>query len=283
MIEEYAIHIIVILGIYCLLGLSLNLVAGFGGILNLGHVAFFGIGTYTSALFSLKGTPLIICFILGGLFAGLAGFLLSFASTRLKKDYFALATLAFNFAIYSLILNLNSITGGAQGISGIPRILGVWISLAIMAALCLGCYFITKKVVKSGFGKSLQATRDNELLAESLGKNSLSIKSSALAFSAVVAGLAGSIYAHHIGFVNPSSLGLGETIFLLTIIIMGGIASLKGTMVAATVLILIPELLRFTEMPSSILGPARAIIYASLLLAVIAFRPKGLFGKIDLA
>lgn len=282
MIEAYLVHILILIGIYGILALSLNLALGYGGLLNLGHIAFFGIGAYTSAILSLHGAPLIIAFISSGLLTGLSGYLLSFASIKLKEDYLCLATLGFNFVIYSLMLNMDFLTKGAKGIAGIPRITGT-IYLIITTSLFLITYFVIQKLTKSDFGKSLQATRDHELLAQTLGKNTLLIKNKTMACSAFFAGIAGSIYAHYIGFIDPSTFGLGEIILLLTIVILGGLASLKGTILATIFLITLPELLRFIAIPSSILGPARAIIYALTLLLILMYRPRGILGKVDLA
>lgn len=283
MIEAYIIHILILIGIYGILALSLNFALGYGGLLNLGHIAFFGIGAYTSAILSLQGIPLIIAFGLSSLLAGLSGYLLSFASIKLKEDYLCLATLGFNFVIYSLMLNLDFLTKGAQGITGIPKIPGTLLYLVITFIIFVITYIIIQKLAKSSFGKSLQATRDNELLAQTIGKNTLLIKNKTIACSAFFAGIAGSLYAHYIGFIDPSTFGLGEIILLLTIVILGGLASLKGTILATILLISLPELLRFITMPSAILGPVRAIIYALTLLIILLYRPRGIQGKIDLA
>ncbi len=139
-----------------------------------------------------------------------------------------------------------------------------------------------RKIVKSPFGKVLEATRDNELAVRVLGKNTFKIKSIALGASAFFAGIAGSLYAHYITYIDPSSFEIMQLIPILCIVIIGGLASLKGTIVATIVLILLPEPLRFIGFPSSIVGPMRQILYALVLLLILIYRPKGFFGKVEL-
>ncbi len=290
MIEAYLIHLLIIIGIYIILAVSLNLAIGYTGLLNLGHIAFFGIGAYVSALLSVNTKlPFLLIFIVAGFLASIFGYILMAATNKLKGDYLALATLGFNFVIYSLFLNWTSLTRGPLGIPGIPRpsIFGLIIQsnfayltfVAIVCCLSVGFLYL---LVKSPYGTLLQATRDNELACKVLGKNTFKIKWQALAVSAFFAGIAGSLYAHYITFIDPSSFSLYEIILILTIVLIGGLASLKGSIIATIIILLIPEILRFLALPSSILGPTRQIIYALILILILMFRPRGLFGKVDL-
>lgn len=289
MIAAYFIHLFVLIGIYIILAASLNLALGYTGLLNLGHIALFGIGAYTSTLLVMNGVPFLIAFILAGLFASVFGFLLVLATKKLKGDYYALATLGFNFVVYSLLVNLVGLTKGPQGIAGIPRpnIFGFVISsnfayLIFVAFLALISIFFMQKIVKSPFGRLLAAMRDDEIGLRVLGKNTNKLKYKALMISAFFAGIAGSLFAHYINFIDPSSFNLPEIILVLTIVIVGGIASLNGTIAATFIIILVPEFLRFLSLPSSILGPARQIIYAIILIAIVMYKPRGLYGRIDL-
>jgi branched-chain amino acid transport system permease protein len=133
--------------------------------------------------------------------------------------------------------------------------------------------------MNGSFGIALRAIRENELIAESLGKNAFMLKSQAFAISAFFAGLAGSLFAHYISFIDPSSFSLGETIFILLMVVFGGMASLEGSILGAIVLILLPEPLRFIGFPSSMVGQLRQIIFAVLLMALIIKKPKGLLGE----
>jgi len=242
MILPYLIHLLILIGIYIIVAVSLNLALGYTGMLNLGHIALFGIGAYTSTLLVMNGIPFILSFILAGLLASAFGVLLIFATKKLKGDYYALATLGFSFVIYSLLVNLVGLTRGPQGISGIPRpnLFSFIISsnttyLIFVAFIALISVFIIHKIIKSPFGRLLEATRDDELGLRVLGKNTTLLKYKAMIISAFFAGLAGSLIAHYINFIDPSSFNLPEIIFVLTIVISGGIASIHGS-IAATFL-----------------------------------------------
>lgn len=289
MIEAYFIHLAILVGIYLILALSLQLALGYTGLINLGHIAFFAIGAYVSALLTLNGIPFIIAILLAGFISALFGFLLSIPTNKLKGDYLALATLAFTFVVYAVTLNWTSLTRGPLGLPGIPKpsIFGLSFSsnfsfLTLTIILVLAVYFIIKRIVDSPFGKVLEATRDNELATRVLGKNTFKIKSIALATSAFFAGIAGSLYAHYITYIDPSSFTIMQLIPILCIVIIGGLASLRGTIIATIILVLLPEPLRFIGFPSSVVGPMRQIIYALILLLILIYKPKGIFGKVEL-
>lgn len=289
MIDAYLIHLLILIGIYLILAISLQLAVGFTGLLNLGHIAFYCIGAYTSALLALHNLPFWFCFLCAGIIAGLFGFLLSIPTNKLKGDYLALATMGFSFVIYAVALNWTSLTRGPLGLPGIPKptLFGISFSnnfnfLILTAIIALISYLIIRKITKSPFGKVLEATRDDELATRVLGKNTFKMKSYALGISAFFAGIAGSLYAHYITFIDPSSFTLLQLIPVLCIVIIGGLASLKGTIIATIILILLPEPLRFIGFPSSIVGPARQMIYALLLLLILIKKPRGLYGRIEL-
>ncbi|MFH1376449.1 MAG: branched-chain amino acid ABC transporter permease [Candidatus Woesearchaeota archaeon] len=289
MIEAYFIHLAILVGIYLILALSLQLALGYTGLINLGHIAFFAIGAYVSALLTLNGIPFIIAFLLAGIISAGFGFLLSIPTNKLKGDYLALATLAFTFVVYAVTLNWTSLTRGPLGLLGIPKpsIFGLSFSsnlsfLILTIIIVVVVYFIIKRIVDSQFGKVMEATRDNELATQVLGKNTFKIKSIVLATSAFFAGLAGSLYAHYITYIDPSSFTIMQLIPILCIVIIGGLASLRGTVIATVILILLPESLRFIGFPSSVIGPMRQIIYALILLIILLYRPKGFFGKVEL-
>lgn len=289
MISAYFIHLLILVGIYLILAISLQLAVGFTGLLNLGHIAFYCVGAYVSALLALLGWPFWLCFLLAGIIAMLFGFFLSLPTNKLKGDYLALATLGFSFVIYALALNWTSLTKGPLGLPGIPRpvIFGFAFSnnfsfLILTFVIVLISYLIIKKITISPFGKVLQAVRDNELATKVLGKNTFKIKSISLGTSAFFAGIAGSLYASYITFIDPSSFTLMQLIPVICIVIIGGLASLKGTVIATIILVLLPEPLRFIGFPSSIIGPARQIIYALILLLILIYRPKGFYGKVEL-
>jgi branched-chain amino acid transport system permease protein len=289
MIDAYIIHLLILIGIWSILSISLQLSVGYTGLLNLGHIAFYAIGAYTSALLVLNGTPFLLAFLAAGLLATLSGIALSYPTNKLKGDYLALATLGFSFVIYSVLLNWTEVTRGPLGIPGIPRpdLFGFIIQdnlayLILVGAIFLATYLIIKKLVESPFGRVLGAIRDDELAAQVHGKNTFRMKTYALGISAFFAGLAGSLYAHYITFIDPSSFTLLQLIPLISIVIIGGLASMRGTLLATVLIILLPEPLRFIGFPSLVVGPARQIIYALLLLGILLYRPRGFYGKVKL-
>ena len=289
MIEAYLIHLLILVGIYVILAISLQLAIGYTGLLNLGHIAFYAIGAYTSALLALNGVPFLLALLAAGILASLFGLFLSVPTNKLRGDYLALATLGFSFVVYAVVLNWTEVTRGPLGLPGIPRpdLFGMVISdnlgfLALTLAIALASYLVIKRLVDSPFGRVLEAIRDDELATRVLGKNTFKMKSYALGISAFFAGIAGSLYAHYITFIDPSSFTLLQFIPVLVIVIIGGLASLKGTIIATVIIILLPEPLRFIGFPSSVVGPARQIIYAVILLAILMYKPKGFYGKVEL-
>lgn len=286
----YLINLLILIGIYIILAVSLNLALGYTGLLNLGHIAFFGIGAYASTLLTKNlGMPFIFAFLLAGLLSSVFGFLLVLATRKLKGEYLALATLGFNFVVVSVMLNWRDLTRGPLGIPGIakPNLFGIIIKsnfsyLIFVAIVCVLSILIIKRIVNSQFGRLLQATRDDELGLRVLGKNTFALKAKSMAISAFFAGIAGSLFAHYITFIEPNSFSLAEIIFILTIVIVGGLASIEGTIIATFILFLVPEVLRFLALPSSLIGPGRQIIYALILLSILMFRPRGILGRVDL-
>lgn len=288
--DAYFTHLLILIGIYSILAVSLQLTLGYSGLLNLGHIAFFGIGAYVYAILSLNGElSSIFCLIMAGALSAFFGYLLSISTNKLKGDYLALVSLGFSFMVYAVLLNWNDLTRGPLGLPGIPRpnIIGVDFSnntafLSLVFFIALGSYFFIYRICESPFGKVLEGTRDDELAAKSLGKNTPRIKSLSLLISAFFAGIAGALFASYITFIDPSSFTFMNLMPVLLIVIIGGAASLPGTVLATILIILLPEPLRFIGLPSSILGPMRQIIYAVILLLIIYYKPRGFFGKIDL-
>lgn len=285
----YLIHVLITIGYYSVLVVSLNIALGFTGIINLGHVAFFGVGAYTSALLTKAGMPFVSAFLLSAVVASLFGFLLSFITKKLKGDYVALATLGFSFVIGSILLNWSSLTGGALGVPGIskPSLFGfsaatnaeylvfVWVITFIL-------YAIAFRLMGSRYGRLLEAVRDDAVGLLSLGKNVQKLKHQAMMISAGMAGLAGSLFAHYITYIHPTNFHLPDIIFMLSIVIVGGLASIRGSIVATIILGLLTEALRFLNLPAETIGPSRLMIYSLVLILILLWKPRGLFGKIDL-
>ncbi len=283
----YFENLIILGGIFSILSVSLNLSMGYTGLFNLGHAAFFAIGAYVSALVVLGlGLPFWAAILAAGLFAAVMGYLVSVPARRLTGDYLALGTLGFAFIVEAVLKNWTDLTRGPLGIPGIPRpeLLGYTFSglgsyLLLILAFLAATVFVVQRTVNSPFGRVLKSIREDETAAQALGKNTLRYKSLALAVSAFFAGIAGSLYAHYITFIDPTSFSFPVLILLLSMVIIGGSASIKGSVVGAFLLILLPEPLRFIGLPSNLIGAGRQMIYAVLLLAILLKKPQGLFGE----
>ncbi len=283
----YFENLLVFGSIFSILSVSLNLTMGYTGLFNLGHAAFFGIGAYVSALLVLGlGFPFWAAIICAALFAAFFGFLLGFPTLRLRGDYLALGTLGFAFIVEAVLKNWTEVTRGPLGIPGIPRpeMFGfsftsldayLLLSLAFLAITVV----VTHRVVNSPFGRVLKSIREDETAAQTLGKNTVRYKMIALTVSAFFAGMAGSLYAHYITFIDPTSFSFSALILLLSAVIIGGMSSIKGSITGAFLIILLPEPLRFIGLPSNLIGAGRQIIYAVLVLLILIKRPQGIFGE----
>lgn len=284
---NYIFHILVMVCLYGLLGLTLNLVVGYSGMLSLCHGAFYGIGAYASTLLMTKlGWPYVPSFLASVLICGAIAYLISIPSIRFHGDFFVLATLAFQFITFSIFYNWTSLTRGPYGISGIPRpSVGEWtvkspwmfFVLALFVAVSVG--LVIWRLSHSPYGRALQAIRDNELAAQALGKNVNRFKRSAFALAGMLAAAAGVLFAGYTSYIDPTSFTLDESVFILCVVIIGGAGNLRGPIVGAVILVLLPELLRFLQIPDAVAANARQIIYGLLLVLMMRFRPQGIAGK----
>ncbi|MDA2922696.1 branched-chain amino acid ABC transporter permease [Patescibacteria group bacterium AH-259-L07] len=287
---EYIIHLAILFVLYAILGVSLNLVVGYTGLLSVTHAAFYGIGAYATALLStLFEVPFLISVLIGIVVAGFFSFLMGMVLSRFRGDYYALASLGFNVIMYSIFLNWASVTRGPLGIAGIakPEIGGVLFSsnllFLLLAAICLvGIYGISRFMVSSSFGRVLKAIREDETVITIFGYRTLDYKLVVFVISASMAAVAGSLFASYISFIDPSTFTVMESIFILAIIILGGLANIKGSMVGALFLILVPELLRFVGLPNDIAGYMRQFLYGIILIVLMLYRPQGLIGEYKL-
>ena len=283
----YLLHIFILIGIYIILSLSLNLIAGYTGILSMSHAAFYGIGAYIAALMALNfNSPFLVNLFLAVIGSSILGALVGIPSLRIKDDYFIIATFAFQIIIFSILNNLVSFTGGPMGLPGIPQpvIFGIKISthfgfLILTAILCAITYFICNRIVKSPFGRILKAIREDEVFTKSLGKNVSGYKVKIFMISSGLAAISGVMYATYITYIDPTSFTLMESIFIISIVIIGGAGNLKGSIVGAIVLVMLPELLRFIGLPNSVAANIRQMLYGGLLIVFMMWRPQGFIGE----
>lgn len=287
---EYFIHLGIIFAIYTILGVSLNLVVGYTGLLSVAHAAFYGIGAYVTAiLLTQTGIGFFTSMILGIILTMFISFLIGLVLSRFRDDYYALASLGFNIIVFSIFLNWQDLTRGPLGIPGIskPELFGFnfssnfsYLILTIVFAVLV--YFISAFIVDSSFGRVLKAIREDEKATQVFGYNTPYYKLAIFVISAGMASVAGSLFASYITFVDPSSFYLMESIFILTIIILGGLANLRGAVLGALILILLPEVLRFVGFPSDIAAQMRQVIYGLILILLMLYRPQGLKGEYKL-
>lgn len=278
--NNYILHIFILLGIYLILGLSLNVITGVAGELDLGHAAFFGIGAYVSSLFTQK---IFHSFWLGLLFAALAsllfGLLLGIPSLRIRGDYLAIVTLGFNEIVRYVLLNWQSLTNGPMGIHGIkaPTIMGYAMNTKQMLfylayLLVVITYIAMNRLSRSRFGRALVAIRENEIAASSLGIDTGYYKVWAFAITAFFAGIAGSFFAHYMSFISPMNFTSNESILILCMVVLGGKGSLAGSVLGVSILLLLPEMLRSVEM-------YRMLIYGFFLIFMMIYRPNGFWPE----
>jgi branched-chain amino acid transport system permease protein len=288
---EYILHIVIMLNIYILLVLSANLPVGLANLLSICQAAFYGIGAYFSAYFLMQfSLPFIVVAAIVMTLTGLCSLIVSFASVKLKGDYFVLATLAFQMIVFTILYNWTSVTRGPYGISGISsvKLLGIWsvsgvygyfILTTILSSIVI---LIFKRLKFSPYGRVLTAIRNDELVVSSLCRNPVRFKTWAFFISAGFSGLAGLIYASYISYIDPTSFTLDESIFILTALFIGGIGNVRGPVLGAAFVVLLPEILRFVGLPDAVAANLRQIIYGLTLILVMYLRPQGLWGKIVL-
>ena len=275
-INPYYSGILTMVCINVILAVSLNLATGFLSQLVLGHAGFMSVGAYSAALFTMySGLPTVVSFplalLVGGIVAAAFGVIIGVPALRLKGDYLAILTLGFGEIIRVLILAM-PFTGGAAGLSGIP-LLTTFTYVFIIAIITVAVIFA---FIHSRHGRAVIAIREDEIAAEAAGIHTTYYKLLAFVLAAFFAGIAGGLYAHHIGVLDPSKFDFNYSVEILIMVVLGGMGSITGSIVAAIVLTLLPELLRgFSEY--------RMLIYSVILICVMLFKPSGLLGQHELS
>lgn len=283
---EYFLHVNIMIGIYIILAVSLNLIAGYAGLLSIAHAAFYGLGAYVTGIMALAVQGSFVVNVLSAVsLSAIVGALLSVPSLRVRGDYFVIVTFAFQTIVFSVLNNWVTLTGGPMGLAGIPRptILGWEIAthsdfLVLTIIICAVVLLICHKLVNSPFGRVLKAIRENEMIAISFGKDVTLYKVLVFMIGAGVAAIAGALYAYYVSFIDPTSFTLVESILLISIVVIGGAGSFWGPVLAAVILVSVPELLRFVGLPSIVAANVRQIVYGALLVTFMLWRPQGLLG-----
>lgn len=299
-LDSYSQLILMFMGVNIILSASLNLINGYMGEFSCGHAGFMAVGAYVTSLltvwFFTEGSPLgpglmtpqwaIILFpfllLLGGLAAALAGLMVAIPSFRTRGDYLAIITLAANYIIKSAIENIQVI-GGARGFMGMSRVINgmedffnlpwmmIWICFFVFLTILM-----IKRFVGSTYGKGILAIREDEISAEIMGVNTQKAKMVAFMFSSGLAGIAGGLFAHILGYINPGSFTIMKSTEALVMVYLGGMGSLSGSVLSAVLLTLILEILRPLQVFKWVVVPL-------LLLLLMLFRPEGLLGHKELS
>lgn len=284
---SYVLHLVVLFEIYAIVALSLNLLIGYAGLLQVAHAAFFGVGAYASAIAATRfGVDLVPSLLLAAFVAGGLSLLVSLPAWRFRSDYFVMVSLAVQVALYSAIYNWVAVTNGPFGLSSIPKPTiagfvfntngGISILYGIIAILLSAVIVLIKL---SPVGRSLEAMRDDELAARALGIQTRTLKLQVFFVASAMAGIAGGMYGAYVGFIDPTSFTLDSSILMLSMVIVGGTGNVRGPLVGVAVLLGIPEVLRLLAIPDPIAANLRLLAYGLLLILMMHWRPQGLAGK----
>lgn len=301
--ENYILHVVVMIGIYTILAYSMNLVTGLGGLLIFCLAGFYGIGAYTHTLLQVGGPenqlagellfsavlPFPLALLGAALASGLAALLIGSVALRFRGDFFVFTTLGFQMIVFVVLYNWTDLGRGAFGIYGIPRpdlfgweVRQLWeyvVLVGVLNAVVLPILFL---LYRSPFGLSLKALRENERAAESLGISAFRQHLSALVVAGAGAGIAGGLFASYVTYIDPTSFGLRESLFIVSLLLLGGLGNIRGPILGVAVMVLLPEVLRFAGLPDSIAPNVREIIYGFILVILMYWRPKGLAGDFAL-
>lgn len=273
-VDDYLQATLATICINIILAVSLNLITGFTGQFSLGHAGFMSIGAYTCALITMRNPTLegfILGVALGAIFAAIIGFIVGLPALRLKGDYLAIATLGMAEIIRIIFLNLE-ITNGAAGLNAIPQFVN-WFWLFLFTA---GTVILISNFINSSHGRACISIREDEIAAESIGINTTRYKVTAFTIGAFCAGIAGALYASYFYFLKPDLFGFLKSIDVLVIVVLGGLGSISGSIIAAVLLALISTYLQvFPEL--------RMVIYSLLLIIIMIFRPQGLMGSKEIS
>lgn len=277
----YYLVVGITLGLYSLLSLSLNIITGYAGQPTLGHAAFFGIGAYTSALLTTRaGLSFWWALPLSFLTAALVGWVVGLASLRVKEDFLAITTMGINFVVVSFFL-YSPYFGGALGLGNIPAPALFGFSFdktayfGLVAVMTTAVALFSRFLEKTWMGLAFRALRDDEEAARANGIKVQAFKLWAFVLGTGLAGLTGSLYAHHITFISAGDFGFPLSITVLAMAVFGGLGTVEGALAGALILGLAPEVFRF-------LADYRMLVYGGLLVVMMLFRPSGLLGRTEL-
>lgn len=280
---DYVYTILILACLYVILASSFNLIIGFGGLISIAHPIFFALAAYCSALLNMRfGVPVALSVAGGALFAAAMSVMLSLPSLRVSGDYLLIASIGFQLGFIEVIKNVD-FAGGAAGLtniasmySGPERNLLFFATVLVLAVLVAG---LVHWMTSGGYGRAIQAMRDDEEAFASLGRNAMAIKIAIFAVGSGLAGLAGALYAHYFQFVTPEQFGIIQSALILTMVVVGGMGTTWGPIVGALLLTVLPQGITFINLPPSVMAPLQGMLYTGLVLVFLYVRPSGLVGR----
>lgn len=283
----YVVNLLVLISINAILAVTLNFILGYAGIFSIAHALFFGIGAYAATFAAMKlGADFVSATAFGMLLAALISLALALPALRVRGEYFVAASLGLQMFAITVFTEWKSVTGGIGGLTNIPpaRILGFELTepahFLVLSLVCLAAIIIIiRALVRSSFGRSLKALRDDEVAASAFGKNVAVIKTMAVVVSSSLAAIAGSLYAFYLSFINVESFVLETSIQLMAMVIIGGTATLFGPIIGAILILLLPAGLSYIPyLPTTEIGSIQQIFYGLAMVLLMIYRPGGLWG-----
>lgn len=280
--SSYILRIVTVCMMYVMIALSINLLTGFLGLMTLGQAAFWGIGAYAAAILSTKlGLGMGVCMIISAVVAGLFSLLLGLPTMRLKGYFLTVVTLGFCEIIRLVEMNWMDLTRGPLGIAGIPapNFFGIDLSsnrqiYFVMLVLVVLSAFIVYSIIHSRVGLAIMSIRDDDLASAAMGVNVVRYKIMVFIISSMIVGVAGAFYAHYIGFIDPSSFTTAASTDMLIMAIFGGLGSIPGTILGASVLTILPETIRS-------MAEYRNLVYGIIIVVLMMVKPDGLLGNVN--
>jgi len=278
-LNGYGLYLVTLTGIFALVALGLNLLTGYAGQISLCHASLFGVGAYATALLTQKaGFSYLVALLVGALFTTAIGAIAAVPALRLKNIYLAIATLGFGVVLQKIIFEWRSLTGGGGGLAlNAPSIAGYeidatglyYLTLAFLTVGLIGAW----NVSRGRTGRALLVIRESEIAAGSLGIHAARYKVTVFAISAFYAAIAGGLFAYLVRYINPESFSVGLSISFLSMVVIGGLGTIGGSVVGAIFYVIVPELLRGIK-------DAPGLVFGLLLVVVMVFMPQGLWGML---
>jgi branched-chain amino acid transport system permease protein len=283
---SFFLSYVILAQIFAVMALSTNFLVGIIGIFSVSQAALMGVGAYTYAVAAMAGLPFPFALLAAGALCAILNVATSLPSLRLHGDYFVITSFGLQLIATAIFLNWTQVTGGSTGIAGIPapaafglsfgepRLLVILTTVALL--LCALAYLL---LMRSSYGRVLHAIRLDEIGAIAAGRNVLKLKLGVSAVSGVYAGIAGSLYAIFMSYIDPSSFDIQVSFVVLTMLVVGGARTLAGSLIGPFLLLMIPQVLSLVQIPPQLLGPTRALAFGILLVVFMLWRPQGIAGR----